>query len=372
MNKIILSSLNNIANELDHQGLFVEADKITSLMTKLAQNKKPKVLLIEFKAGTNEEKGLWGITEKDLKPLKNVCDLDYVQVKSMTEEELAEKCENYDYLMLNMDFLPSYPNKMEKLTEKFYNHKGIQNLKAINVDMTDADFFSPQECQKRGILLQTCPDAVTTSVAESAVCEILLHTRMRHLAYNDEIKNKNVECRKSINLTGKTAGIVGYGNIGKNVANMLRGIGMNVLVYDVDKNIEAEITPLNELFKKSNVISIHAPAIQNNKSNTSNVGMIDSKLLNLCNEAILINLATDIIVDNDAIVNAIKSGKILGYSVEPGRKITDKLKKYPQVHISPCSYDSDESRNNVKSTWINNMITAIQGHAENVWQGSIK
>jgi lactate dehydrogenase-like 2-hydroxyacid dehydrogenase len=86
----------------------------------------------------------------------------------------------------------------------------------------------------------------------------------------------------------------------------------------------------------------------------------------------LINLATDIIVDTNDLIDAIKSDKIIGYSVEPGRAITDKLKKYPQVHISPCSYDSDESRKNVKSTWINNMITAIKGHPENVWAGSIK
>ena len=110
--------------------------------------------------------------------------------------------------------------------------------------------------------------------------------------------------------------------------------------------------------------------IKNNKENTSNVNLIDKKLLDLCNEAILINLATDIIVDNDDLIQAIKSNKISGYSVEPGRKVTDKLKKYPQVHISPCSYDSPESRENVKKIWIENMVSALKNKPKNVWVGT--
>ena len=84
----------------------------------------------------------------------------------------------------------------------------------------------------------------------------------------------------------------------------------------------------------------------------------------------MINLATDIIVDNDDLIQAIKSNKISGYSVEPGRKVTDKLKKYPQVHISPCSYDSPESRENVKKIWIENMVSALRNKPNNVWVGT--
>ena len=367
--KYIISSLGNIADQFDSRGMFGEADSLVLIMKRLSQVEKPRVLLIEVEAGDKESKGLWGIREEDLRELKSICDLDYVQVKSMTEEELADKCAGYDYLMLNMDFLPSYPDKMEKLTKKFYSKKSIKNLKGINVDMTDADFFSPWECQKLGITLQTCPDAVTDSVAESSVSEILLHARMRHLAYQDEISGKAVECRKGINLRGKTAGVIGYGHIGKQVAKMLRGIGMNVLVHEVE-NASVESSSLEKIFKEACVISVHAPALQNNKDNTSNIDLIDSKLLNLCNECILINLATDIIVNTDDLISAIESGKIIGYSYEPGRKVSDKLKKYPEVHVSPCSYDSDESRDNVKRIWINNMISMIKGKPNNVWVGS--
>ena len=266
-----------------------------------------------------------------------------------------------------MDFLPAYPNKMEKLTEKFYTNPNIKNLKGINVDMTDADFFSPWECKRLGIVLQTCPDTSTTSVSESALCEIMLHAKKRHLAYKDEISGKDVECRKGINLRGENAGIIGYGNIGKAVGRMLRGVGMNIMSYDI--NNKNEFT-MRDIFEKCKVITIHVPALQK-EDNSSNIDLIDSKLLNLCNEAIIINLATDIIVNNDDMISALKSGKVIGYSVEPGRKTTDRLKKFDNVHISPCSYDSDETRLNVKKVWINNMISAIKGKPDNVWNGSI-
>ena len=131
-----------------------------------ATNKKPNVLLI---GQSGMIKDVWELKNSHLAPLKEIANVDLVLVDSMTETELAEKCLGYDYLMLNMDFLPSYPDKMDKLTSKFYNHPNIRGLKGINVDMTDADFFSPKLAKQKGILLQTSPNAVTRSVAESAV-----------------------------------------------------------------------------------------------------------------------------------------------------------------------------------------------------------
>ena len=329
-----------------------------SYLTEVLNIKKPKVLFIGKTSMIND---IWKIKPNDLAQLKQLADIDVVTVDSMTEEKLAEKCEGYDYLMLNMDFLPfPDPNKMDKLTEKFYNHPGIKNLKGINVDMTDGDFFSPHLARQKRIFLQTSPNAVTRSVAESALCEIMLHAKQRHNSYaNDE------NCNKTLDLYGKTAGIIGHGNIGKALGKMLTGIGMKVLFNDI-KSSQSENTSLEKIFSQADVISIHIPALLP-RTMKNNIGLIDSKLLNLCKGTILINLATDIIVDSDSIISALNTGKIVGYSVEPGRKVTEKLRKYEQVHISPCSFDSDESRANVKRIWIQNMITAIQGYPQNIW-----
>jgi phosphoglycerate dehydrogenase-like enzyme len=327
-------------------------------LTEILNIKPPKVLFIGKTSMIND---VWKIKPSDLTQLKQFANIDFVTVDSMTEEKLAEKCEGYDYLMLNMDFLPfPDPNKMDKLTEKFYNHPGIRTLKGINVDMTDADFFSPLLAKQKGIPIQTSPNAVTRSVAESALCEIMLHAKQRHNSYaNDE------NCNKTLDLYGKTAGIIGHGNIGKALGKMLTGIGMNVLFNDI-KLSKAENTPIEKIFREADVISIHIPAHMPN-TNKSNIGFIDSKLLNLCKGTILINVATDIIVDSDSLISALNAGKIVAYSVEPGRKVTEKLKKYKQVHISPCSFDSDETRANVKRIWIDNMLSMLRGTPQNIW-----
>jgi phosphoglycerate dehydrogenase-like enzyme len=326
-------------------------------LTEILGIKKPKVLLIGKPFMIKES---WKITEADLFEIRKYADIDVVVVESATEEQLAKKCEGYDYLMLNMDFLPfPNPNKMDKLTEKFYNHPSVKNLKGINVDMTDGDFFSPELAKQKGVLLQTTPNAVTQSVAESAVCEIMLHAKGRHISYKQD-----ENCIKALNLQGKVAGIIGKGNIGSAVGKMLEGMGMKVLYNDILPR--GENTPIEKIFSEAKVISIHIPALEKG-SNKSNEGFINEKLLNLCKGTILVNLATDIIVDNTAVRKAIQSKKILGYSVEPGRKITENLKNIPEVHISPCSFDSDESRNNVRKIWIQNMITALQGNPQNIW-----
>jgi len=327
-------------------------------ITEVLNIKKPKILLIGKTSMLND---VWQIKPKDLVELKKIAEVDVVTVDNMSEEKLAEKCSGYDYLMLNMDFLPfPDPNKMDKLTEKFYNHPSISNLKGINVDMTDGDFFSPHLAKQKNIIIQTTTNAVTRSVAESALCEIMLHAKKRHIDYSD-----NQTCSKTLDLYGKTVGIIGQGNIGTALGKMLSGMGMNVLFNDI-KLSKSDNVPIETIFKTSDVISINIPAIVKG-TNKSNIGFIDSKLLNLCKGTILVNLATDIIVDSSSIISALNSEKIIGYSVEPGRKITEKLNKFKQVHISPCSFDSDESRNNVKTIWINNMITLLHGNPQNIW-----
>jgi len=323
-------------------------------LSEIANPVKPKVLLVTTP-------GMWDMTSADLSTLRSIAQVDVLETKQITEIQLAKKCRGYTHLMLNMDPLPfPDPNRMEKLTEAFYSDPAVKGLRSLNVDMTDADFFSTKLAKRAGILLQTTPNAVTESVVESTITEILLHARGRHIAYT-----QNKTCEKLIDLKGKTAGVIGYGNIGKKVAAILQALGMRVLVNDIN-TAGIVSTPLKTIFSESTVITVHIPAIQK-RTNISNTGLIEKNLLNLCSSTILVNLATDIIVDQTALLDAINTKKIVGYSVEPGREHTNKLKKIPEVHISPCSYDSAESRENVKSIWIQNTISTIRGTPQNTW-----
>ena len=96
----------------------------------------------------------------------------------------------------------------------------------------------------------------TESVAESVLAEVLLHSRQRHLAYMDMVGGKEQEARKGINLLNKTAGIIGYGNIGSRVGELLKGVGMNVMAWDPFPRAGLEVHPMKKIFEKAGSLTM--------------------------------------------------------------------------------------------------------------------
>jgi phosphoglycerate dehydrogenase-like enzyme len=317
---------------------------------------KPKTLIVTIP-------GM--ISETDLTPLRQQSDVDYREMQSTTEEELAEMCSGYDYLMLNMDVVPK--RGLLKLTEAFYTHPSVQTLKGIAVDMTGMDYFSPQAAARAGVILQNIPHYSSQSVAESILSEILLHSRQRHLAYVDEIQKQPIQDRKGINLKNRTIGIVGYGSIGSTLAGILSGIGMNVVVWNRSPRPNLSIISLEQVFEDSDVICICLKTVQEGQE--ANVGIIDSNLLNRCSNSIIVNLANEVLVDQNAMINALSSGKVAAYSVETSSpNIREVFGIYHNVHFPPHNaWNSDESMQTLRDTWVANILSAIAGNPKNVY-----
>lgn len=322
---------------------------------KLASS-KPKVLVASIDGMIDND---------DLKPLGEVADVKLVISKPVSEQKLAQMCRGFDHLMLNMDVVEQKGDF--KLTKSFYSSSGASDLKSICVDMTGLDYFSPNEAEAAGIRLIQVDGYSTRSVAETILCEILLHSRNRHLAYMDLLKGKKQNLRKGINLLNKTAGIVGYGNIGSEVAEILRGLGMNILVWNYTPIPGIENTPLPKLFSDSDVICISMKTVAKGKD--ANVGMINGDLLNNCKGAIIINLANYILVDNWGMLKALNNGNVRGYSIyeiqgsategHQGKAIK-KMSENDNFHMCPADgWDSDESRALLKERWLDNIINMI-------------
>jgi phosphoglycerate dehydrogenase-like enzyme len=356
------------------RGMCKEAQSSSGVEEAEKKGKKPKVLLVH-------SPGMWNITDGDLKELRRNSELVHMIPKSMTQEKLASLCKGVDHLMLNIDCIETTAEKMERIDEKFYSNKNVQQLKTMNVDMSDLDYFSPKVIEKhcKNLILQSVPNdygncAVAENVAESAVSEIMLHAKNRHLAYVDVANGKPADCRPGMLLKGNVAGVVGYGRIGTRVAKKLEALGMKVMVHDV-KKINRDNSSLKEIFKKCKAISIHVPTVM--PDGDSNVDLIDSDLLGLCEGTILINLATDVIVNSKAVARAIKDKKLIGYSCEPNygsAKFAEKnylpvLEKHPEFHLAPCSsgFGTEEVSIQMKTGWISNTLSAIRGKPENVW-----
>lgn len=118
-------------------------------------------------------------------------------------------------------------------------------------------------------------------------------------------------------LNGKTLGIVGYGRIGAHVANIARAIGMRVIAWsrslDGDKAAASgiEFRSLDDLLAEADIVSIHTAL------NAETRGLVDARRLGLMKPgAYLVNTARAAVVDQDALVNALESGRLAGAGLD--------------------------------------------------------
>lgn len=307
------------------------------------------------------------IGEADLEPLRAVSDVTYVERDSVAEDELASLCQGYDYLMLNYDVVS--PNGMFRLSAEFYQQGAVQSLKAIATDITGMDWASPRSAAENGVVLLNVPHYSTESVAESIVCEVLLHSRQRHRAYMDQIRGQEPRGRKGINLQGRTAGIIGLGSIGQRTAELLTALGMTVVGWNrTARQLPFSQVPLTELFETADVVCVCVKTVKEGAD--ANINLVGEDLLARCQGAIIVNLANLALVDHEAMAAAIDAGRVTGYSVEWSDELrASSLGEHlDAVHFPPHdAWNSDESLDTLRATWVANVTAAIAGHPVNVY-----
>lgn len=201
-----------------------------------------------------------------------------------------------------------------------------------------------------GIAIARTTAANSTAVAEMALTLILASRRML---------NQNQACLRSGNWVknvgyetiGSIVGILGFGNIGRKLANLLKGFDCKIVVYDPFPDKEAlkelgvELVTQEELFKISDAISIHVPYC----SETHN--MVNAGLLSLMKPtAVIVNTSRGKIVDEDALYNVLSTNKIAGagfdvFAAEP-LSLDSPLMKLDNMILTPHI-----SSQTVESNW---------------------
>jgi D-3-phosphoglycerate dehydrogenase / 2-oxoglutarate reductase len=170
--------------------------------------------------------------------------------------------------------------------------------------------------KRAGVPIFNAPFSNTRSVAELTIGEIVMLFRRilpRSSAAHAGVWDKSAA--DSIEVRGKTLGIVGYGNIGSQLSNLAEAMGMRVVYYDhTDRlrhgNTEPTAT-LNELLAVSDVVSLHVP------ETPATAGMIGAReLARMKAGAYLINNSRGTVVDLDALAAALKSGRLRGAAVD--------------------------------------------------------
>ena len=195
----------------------------------------------------------------------------------------------------------------------------------------------------RGIPVFNAPFSNTRSVAELVLGEILLLMRNVPQA-NAEVHRGvwNKSATGSHEVRGKKLGIIGYGHIGSQLSIIAESLGMDVYFYDIENKLPLgnakQVRSLEELLSSCDVISLHVPELPSTK-NLMNA----ERIAQLKQGAILINAARGTVVDIDALVQALKDGKIHGaaidvFPIEPAsinEEFVSPLREFDNVILTP-------------------------------------
>ncbi|OQD43436.1 phosphoglycerate dehydrogenase [Croceivirga radicis] len=170
--------------------------------------------------------------------------------------------------------------------------------------------------KKKGVVVFNAPYSNTRSVVELAIGQIIMLKRSIFARSTEIHQGKWFKTAlNSQEVRGKNLGIVGYGNIGKQLSVLAEAIGMHVYYYDVSDQLAlgnaVKCNSLEELLGLSDVVTLH---IDDNKDNENFIG--EKEISQMRDGAMLINLSRGFVVDISALAAALKSGKIGGAAVD--------------------------------------------------------
>lgn len=226
----------------------------------------------------------------------------------ISPEDLKKKIGSYDVLVVR---------SRTKVTKEVL--EGATRLKLIGRVGVGLDTIDVAAAEAHGIKVMNTPMMSTIAVAELVLSMMLNMIRGTHLA-NESVKKGQWEKKKfqGGELNGKTLGVVGFGRIGRAVAERAKAFGMKIIVYDVIVDEDAlrrlgaeRIKTLEELLPRSDIVTLHTPLLPETRK------MINSKTLQLFKAgAYLVNASRGEIVDCAALLEALKSKKLAGAAVD--------------------------------------------------------
>lgn len=261
-------------------------------------------------------------------------------------DELIGTVKNYDILVVR---------SRTKVTKEVIDaNTKIKIIARVGVGLDNIDV---KYADSKGIKVINAELAATTAVAELVIG--LMLSLARSIPRADAAVKNGKWLKKElvgIELKGRYLGIVGVGKIGRRIARIARGLNMNIIGYDVipiDQQFSREVgmvvTDLNTLLSSSDFVTLHVPLTEGTKH------MMNEQRLGLMKKnAYLINTSRGAVIDEQALYNALKDGKIAGaaldvFEIEPPTNTA--LVQLPNVvctpHIGAQTFEAQELAANV-------------------------
>ncbi len=191
-------------------------------------------------------------------------------------------------------------------------------LRLIATRSTGFDHIDLDACRRRGIAVSNVPTYGENTVAEHTFALILMLARKVHQSYI-QVREGHVELAAltGFDLQGKMIGVVGAGRIGLHVIRIARGFGMRVLACDVHRDpflaelLGFQYAPLERVLEESDIVSLHCPLTPETRHLVGGAQFERMK-----KGALLLNTARGGLVDTDALVEALESGKLGGAGLD--------------------------------------------------------
>jgi D-3-phosphoglycerate dehydrogenase / 2-oxoglutarate reductase len=266
-------------------------------------------------------------------------------VPTMKEDELVKVIGSYDGLVIR---------SATKVTPKILSAaKSMRVIGRAGVGVDNIDLPTATKC---GIMVMNTPDGNTISTAQLTL-SLLCNMARKIPQGNSSIKLGQWSSKEfqGMELSGKTIGIIGCGRIGQVVAKLAQTMGMKVLGFDPILSSEAldelliEGSSLDNLFKKSDFITVHTPLTSTTK------GLLNDQTLGMCKRGVgIVNCARGGIVDEEALLRGLESGQVGTaaldvYTVEPPEsEMMKKLLQHRNVVCTPhLGASTEEAQINV-------------------------
>lgn len=259
--------------------------------------------------------------------IKNKMTVAFFEVEPWEQEYLSKKLKAFKLL-----FYPEVLTKkdlanlkqVDILSPFIYSKisatiiQALPQLKLIATRSTGYDHIDIKAATKAKISVANVPTYGENTVAEHTFGLILSLSRKIHTAHERTVRGDfSLDGLRGFDLAGKTIGVVGAGHIGQHVIRMAHGFAMKILVFDpkrnakLSKDLDFTYVSLDNLLKKSDVISLHAPYNKKTKHliNRRNIRLLKPN-------SILINTSRGALIDTTALIDGLRLGKLAGIGLD--------------------------------------------------------
>lgn len=241
------------------------------------------------------------ISDEGINKLKEFAEVD-IELE-LSREDLKERIAGYDALIVRSG---------TKVTKEIIEAGSIGRLKVIGRAGVGVDNIDVETATEKGIMVVNAPEANTISAAEHTIAMLFSLSR-KIPAANLSLKSRKWERKKhmGVEVNGKVLGIIGLGRVGSEVAKRGKGLGMRVVAYDPFISLESArelgiaLLSFTEVLSAADFLSLHTPLTKDTHH------LIGKKEFELMKDGVrVINCARGGILDEDALKDAIKSGKV--------------------------------------------------------------